>query len=323
MKWKKIISTKSVLLVLLLAAAVMAVPVSATNGLITISEPIDSGNIHLGGINVGLIDDIIERTNSSAQLTSVEKEERMSELIRIKTIFPNVTEEDMILIRAAMSDIVEEIDQLNPTITPYWGGYDPSDGNSDGAPHNDMAREACLSIGVSTQYANIAGLYAKEPDTWDFGLHTIHHYANEAPGLAQDYADEAKTLISQSQMDEGYRKLAHSLHMVSDMSMPYHTQLNNLIRHTTYETYVNENWRGGEQYYQSMISDPYRYVVTDVEAAATNLANSVNPYLSTVDYIMGTNQNTWSTNTDLISITETCFREGIRYCRGTAYYVVY
>ncbi|WP_338094063.1 hypothetical protein [Methanorbis furvi] len=303
-------------------------PVSATNELIAIPEPINSNEVHLGGITVGIIDDIIERTNSSALLTPSEIDERVSALTQIKAVFPDVTENDVSLIRLAMSDILAEIDQSeapDPGITPYWGGYDPGHGIIEGGPHNEFARDACLYAGASAENAIIAGIYGKEPDTWWGGADCATHYSGTgAPGLAKTYANDAKNYLDQSNTFEGFRRLAHSIHMMSDMSQPYHTGsgIQNYIRHTRYEEYLNSNWSLNANYSNIMHNEPYYYAVTDVEISAYNLADYIYPYLSTVDYIMGTNENTWSSNTELISITSDCVREATRYCRGTAIYVL-
>lgn len=322
---RKICKIALQLLIVSLVAFSVVSTVSAATEMIAIDPP--SPEIpNIIGLTPAMIDDIIEKTSTSESIAAVKKFDKISELQRIKLIFPNVTVDDVKLIDDTLGMLNNETRAKKSSsagMAPRWGGSESTDPIVSGT-HNDISKQAALSMGVSSSNAETVGRYALEPDEGliPYVPSITHFLPTGASNYAETYANEAKNLLSQSQTFDGYRKLAHSLHYVQDLSVPFHTvAYQNFINHNNYENYVKDNWKSGVNYYAATMSDPYYYTVSDVSSSAENLGNSINPYLNRIDSIM-LDDPSWGSNTELITMTKDCLMQGLRYSRGTVQYVV-
>ena len=299
--------------------------VSATTEMIAIDPP-NPETPNIIGLTPAMIDDMIARTSTSESIAFAKKSSQISELQRIRDVFPNVTVDDVKLIDDTLGVLNNEMrskKSASAGMTPKWGGSGSTDPIISGT-HNDISRQAALSMGVSSSNAETVGRYALEPDEGliPYVSSITHFLPTGAPGYAETYANEAKNLLSQSQTFEGPRKLAHSLHYIQDLSVPFHTiAYQNLINHQNYENYVEDNWKSGINYYSATMSDPYYYAVSDVSSSAENLGNYINPYVNRIDSIMLSNPS-WGSNNELITMTKDCLMQELRYSRGTVQYVV-
>ncbi len=309
-----------------------AVPAVTATTELTAIDPPDPNTPNIIGLSKKTIDRLIERIDVSESFaaSSAKKQNTLAELQRIKTIFPNVTLADVQLIDDTLATLNKEFRSKkypdesgsNGNNNPKWGGSGTSDPIISGT-HNDLSRQAALSMGVSSSNAETVGRYALEPDEGIPYISSIGHFLpTGAADYAESNANDAKNLLVQGQTFEGYRKLAHSLHFIQDLSVPFHTiAYQNFLNHLNYENYVFNDWTSGQNFYSSTMSDPYYYEVSDVSTSAENLGNYINAYVDRIDEIM-LQDSAWQSNTELITMTKDCLTQAIRYSRGTVGYVV-
>lgn len=144
-------------------------------------------------------------------------------------------------------------------------------------------------MGAPSAYWQTLYNEANTPDSWP--RYPGYHYwyisdnppTGDGPYNTKLYADNAWYYIKyQGNPSEGYKRLAWSMHYMSDLANPWHTtsSILALYYHSDYERYVSDNWNSGPIKYNQTIQDNwYYYYITDPEASAKNLAAVSNQYL--------------------------------------------
>jgi len=258
--------------------------------------------------------EIIKGINDS-DLAEKEKVALIKTLNEIWTNTSSLTDEEKEKVMTEVSSLL-----LKGSVGVKWTGYYPWDPNWNhftlADVHNDMARLAGVKMGLSTTYTDILRNYASEPDTWP-GDVAFHYEISGAAGQAESRAISAQNYIKNlGNPTEGYRQLSYAMHYMSDLSNPYHYSPVSLLNHQKYENNVGDNWHSNNNYYNSVNSDGYYYYITDVSAAADNLASVCNQYYSYIDNEVTIDPNNFGNDATLISDTRTCLIYGDRYDTG-------
>ncbi len=143
-------------------------------------------------------------------------------------------------------------------------------------PHTDIAKRAGEEMWESSSNCQILHDYADDPDYWEQPFYDHCWFVNTlsggAPYWTKYYADQAHGFIKDwGDEQNGFRKLAYSMHYMTDLSNPTHTEASgrSLTLHGHYETYLNNNWMSGWNYYTWVQQHPYYfYEITNPEASA-------------------------------------------------------
>jgi hypothetical protein len=127
--------------------------------------------------------------------------------------------------------------------------------------------------------------------------------------------------------DEGNRLwgdwyLGYASHYLQDVGNPWHTSANivqQLSTHSGYETWVDNNWNEGHNFYEAVSEDWHYYAVSDPAASTRSLAiwsNSKNSvvYDSYVD--SGNPTEAGEGNSTLVDETKLLIRDTGRYTKG-------
>ncbi|MFA5396299.1 MAG: hypothetical protein WC346_09860 [Methanogenium sp.] len=199
-----------------------------------------------------------------------------------------------------------------------------------GSIHGDMAYDAGNYWGLSSSQKDILRNSATDPDHEfidgpDWGpVNSFDHYRLipiwNAPDVCEKLALEAIDYINNNNDAEGYEKLSHSLHFMSDMGVPYHDLPTELLRHADYEVYVQSNWDSDHNYESIMNNFGSYYYITDVQSSAYNLNAVTSGYKSYISDAMGSPG--WGDDPTVVSYTENCIGYTTGYNRGLVKYVM-
>lgn len=259
-------------------------------------------------------------------VSNEEKKEMKKEMKDIWKRCPDkITEEDY-----------QTLEKINKVTAEYLNN---KYGNKDigikwaGGTHKKMAYSACRKMGVSTNYAQIASDYSDDPDSWDTGFwQSYNHYYDPVylTGYAHtncaNLANNAKDYYDNSQFTSAYQHLGYATHYMSDLGNPMHTgceyeQYQNQWVHTSYESYVYNNWSTGQKYGDVVNATNTYYTITDPEQSAENLASSTHSDVETLYEIVYYNPTTFGSNSNVIAITKDGLREATKYNKGLVNYV--
>jgi hypothetical protein len=257
---------------------------------------------------------IIEDLDASKVIDAKEKKELEKNLQKIWKNDPEISESQKKEILKRVSEVL--LQSQTGSITPKWVGCT---GSGCDAAHNDMARIAGEKMGIANAYSTILYNNAGVPDTWSG---SVNHYAiSGAPDQVASWANDARPLIrSGSNPSQGYTYLAYAMHFMSDMSVPFHTAPLFLLKHSSYETYVDNNWDSGSiRYVDAITANNYYYYISDPSVSASNLASYSNQYQAYI--VSAMDSASWGTNPTLIQDTRDCLLQGERYDMGLVDYV--
>jgi len=217
-------------------------------------------------------------------------------------------------------------------IGPMWGGADGE--NPDGV-HNALAGIAGQKRGWGYSETKILDANSKAPDTW--GLpQMVEHYLNGAPFFSNApdkcsyYANEARTQMRSNPYSESaWRCLSWSMHYMSDLSMPWHTQgvtdPAQLATHTLYEGYVQEKFTDPEYGFKAaLVSAPNTWVViSDPASSARSLASYSSARYPGLQLKIATTPFGWGEDTWVKSTTKDLLKEGLKYNMGLVEYATH
>jgi len=264
-------------------------------------------------------------------VSNEEKKEMKKEMKDIWKKHPDkITEEDY--------HTLEKIDKATSEyLNDKYGNKDIgiqwSVDNTNTGTHNKMTYSACRKMGVSINYAQTASNYSDEPDSWYTGFwQGYNHYYD--PVLYTGYAhtncanlaNNAETYYDNGQLTSAYQYLGYATHYMSDLGNPMHTgceyeQYRNQWVHTSYESYVYNNWDTGQKYGDVVNATNTYYTITDPEQSAENLASSTHSDVETLYETVYYNPTTFGSNSDVIAITKDSLREATKYNKGLVNYV--
>ncbi|NLN43552.1 MAG: hypothetical protein GX152_05065 [Methanosarcina sp.] len=260
-------------------------------------------------------------------VSNEEKKEMKKEMEDIWKRYPDkITEEDYQTLEEISNATSEYLNHKygNKGIGIQWAGN----------THNKMTYSACRKMGVSINYAQTASDYADDPDDWDSGFwQSYNHYYNPVvptTGYAHvncaNLTNNAKAYYSNSQLTSAYQHLGYATHYMSDLGNPMHTgcevdQYQNQWVHTSYESYVYNNWDTGQKYGDVVNATNTYYTITNPKQSAENLASSTHPDVDTLYKLVYYNPTTFGSNPDVIAITMYGLREATKYNKGLVNYV--
>ncbi len=198
--------------------------------------------------------------------------------------------------------------------------------------HNILAEVAGQKRGWSGEKTHILNEESKAPDTWGLSQ-MVEHYLNGAPGFSNApdkcsyYANEARTQMrSNINSESSWRCLSWSMHYMSDMSMPWHTQGAvdpvQLATHSAYEGYVQDKFTDPAYgFKEAIVSAPNTWVqISDPASSAQSLASySSSKYLG-LQVKIATNPSGWGEDAWVKSTTKDLLREGLKYNMGLVEY---
>ena len=315
MKTKGIIGALTLLLALVLVSAAVVPTVCATEKPVAIPEP------PIGKPEFSLNDSFIPEEDyiavieviKASNLTEKEKESLINSLQEILNDQSTLGKQERDEILKKAKDIVL---QSQPKYSEEEGikwGYDP---------HTDIAKRAGEEMGESASICQILHDNATAPDYWGepFWDHCwfILTQSGGAPYWTEYYADQARGFIKNwGDEQHGFQKLAYSMHYMTDLSNPTHTEPSDrsLILHGHYEDYLNDNWMTGFEYYNWVQGHPYYYYeITDPEASAKYEAGLANVYMGHLwwHYCLGN----FDTDTSVRDDTRALLRYTVAYDMG-------
>jgi hypothetical protein len=200
-------------------------------------------------------------------------------------------------------------------------------------PHKDIIEIAVTKWGISSTYADIAREAADNPDSWDSGFwQSYNHYYDPSIGFGyaamncEDFIEDAETYYDNSQLTNAYTYLGYSSHYMSDLGNPMHTghsdeQYLNQWVHTTYESYVYNNWNSDYNYRDIVDDTTTYYVITDPEQSAENLASYSHARLSDLYDEVYYHPSTFGSDSDVITITDQVLHQTAKYNLGLVKYM--
>lgn len=315
MKQKVKVGAIYLLLALVLVSTAGAPAVSAAEKPVAIPEP------PIGKPEFSLADPFIPEEDYSAvievikasDLTEKDKESLIVSLEEIWKDLSKLNEQEKNEIIKKAKDIVL---QNQPEYLDGDGikwGYNP---------HTDIAKRAGEEMYISPTNSQILHDYADDPDYWGQPFYDhcwfIITQSGGAPYWTKYYADQARGFIKNwGDEQTGFRKLAYSMHYMTDLSNPTHTESSgrSLILHNHYETYLNNNWMSGWKYYDWVQQHPYYYYeITNPETSAKYEAGLANQYMEHLwwHYCLGN----FDTDTSVRDNTRQLLRYTVAYDMG-------
>jgi hypothetical protein len=207
-----------------------------------------------------------------------------------------------------------------------------------GTPHQDFAYYAC----DGSTYRNYAKNAADDPDnsTFDPSVYRYYNHYEDAylgVGGAPDRCDGLSNSAI-SAKNSGVPIVAHqrfgfASHYLVDVGCPFHSKgaldylgsfsdaLFCAIVHTSYESYISNNWATGENYKRHVSGNSQSITVTDPEQAVEDNADISAQYYDYIDNEIRTNPN-WQSDTMLIFYTSYCIQESAKYAHGLYDYIM-
>ena len=345
MKIKLGMQALGLLLVLALAGTIFVPGVSAES----INEFDDSDSKFMESIllNTKLLDQyselnieeqmIVLTAIYDSTLTKEEQESIVSELEKIWNKTSKLSRSDQNSILANVIYITYKY--YSPDETLYqlkWGGastYYP-----DGV-HNALAEIAGIKMewdypsGVHDTAQYLLNAHSKDPDDWGTAQ-MVEHYLDGAPSFSNApdkcayYANEAKNQLNNNIYSEsGWRCLSWSMHYMSDMSMPWHTQICfdpiQLATHTLYEDYVNVNFLDPNYGFKNALNSVGNYdyyTIVNPASSARSLASYSSSKYMGLQNKMSLYPTDWGEDSWVKSTTRSLLQEGMKYNMGLIEY---
>ncbi len=221
---------------------------------------------------------------------------------------------------------------VSDQISLKWGGA--SGYNPDGV-HNALAEIAGQKRGWSSQKTTILNAHSKDPDDWGVAQ-MVEHYLNGAPGFSNApdkssyYANEARSQLRLDiNSESGWRCLSWSMHYMSDMSMPWHTQGATdpvqLATHSAYEGYVQEKFTDPAYGFKAaIVSAPNTWVViSNPASSARSLASYASSKYLGLQTKIATIPLGWGEDAWVKSTTQDLLKEGLKYNMGLVEYATH
>ncbi|CVK31298.1 MULTISPECIES: phospholipase C/P1 nuclease family protein [Methanoculleus] len=217
-------------------------------------------------------------------------------------------------------------------ISPMWGGAIGE--NPDGV-HNALAGIAGQKRGWGYSQTKILDANSRDPDTWGLEQMVEHYldgapFFSNAPDKCSYYANEARTQMRSNPYSESaWRCLSWSMHYMSDLSMPWHTQgvadPAQLATHTLYEGYVQEKFTDPEYGFKAaLVSAPNTWVViSDPASSARSLASYSSARYSGLQLKIVTIPFGWGEDDWVKSTTKDLLKEGLKYNMGLVEYATH
>lgn len=260
-------------------------------------------------------------------ISDEEKEEMKKAMEDIWKRYPDqITEQDNLMLDKVAKATAEYLND-------EYGSGDVGIKWSGANAHGDIIHIACIKWGVSSSYAQIANNSAPVPDTWNDGFwQGYHHYydpvlhTGNAAYNCQYRANLAKTSYNGGQYTNAYTNLGYSSHYMSYLGNPMHTgkelaQYQNQWVHTSYESYVQNNWTTGHNYRNVIQNTNTYYSITDPEQSAKNLASASNSDLETLYDAVYYHPSTFGSDPEVIAITQRNLERAAKYNMGLVKYV--
>ncbi|WP_342770829.1 MULTISPECIES: hypothetical protein [unclassified Methanoculleus] len=215
-------------------------------------------------------------------------------------------------------------------ISPMWTGYYP--GYHENGVHNALAEIAGQKRGWDSTKTRLLNMHSADPDTWGVPQ-TVEHYLDgapffsNAPDKCKYYANEARSqLRSNINSESGWRCLSWSMHYMSDMSMPWHTQGAvdpvQLATHALYEGYVQDKFTDPEYGFKAaLVSAPNTGgVISDPASSARGLALYSSLMYPALQASIATNPLGWGEEPFVKSATQDLLKMGLIYNMGLVDY---
>lgn len=257
-----------------------------------------------------------------------EKNEMKKSMKDIWNRYPDsITEEDMIVlgqIDVAIAEYLNDKHGVNDRVSVKWTA----------TPHQKMTRIAVKKVGITDYYADIASNAADDPDTWPYPQiwQSYNHYYDPVAdnGLAavncDSHAGVAAAYYDGGQLSAAYTELGYASHYLIDVGNPLHTgmvtnQTLNQWVHYDYEDYVTANWNSNYNFESVVSNNNNDYYVSDPEAAAQDLAEYSNAYLSSLWMEIYYNENTWESSATVKLNTERVLLKSAKYNIGLVKYM--
>lgn len=305
----------TILKIIIILSAIF-VQIAAADSITIESKEIDQKSTY-SDINLPQYDQnlVIEAIKASS-LSDANKKDLIKNLKNIWSHKSDLSDSEQQDVIVEASFILYEylgIDQFGVTI--QWNA--PS--------HSDLAGTAGVKMSVPNERITILSSEANTPDNWIRYLGDHFWFVGgcfitcgTGPSKTQQYANEARVTFNANPGD-GYKKLAWSMHYMSDLSNPWHTTLlYGQGYHAAYEKYVEDNWNTGynfnktiQEYYGQKESIS-QYPQDDAKALARF------SYLK-LNYLVGRKGN-WNDETS-IRYTKELLIKGLQYDMGLVDYV--
>lgn len=237
-----------------------------------------------------------------------------------------ITEQDNLMLDKVANETAEYLNDKygSGNVGIKWSGPDM---------HGDIIHIACIKWGVSASYAQIANNSAPVPDSWNTGFwQSYNHYYNPdttigyAPLNCAICASNARTYYNNGQYTNAYTNLGYSSHYITDLGNPMHTgkeyeQYQNQWVHTSYESYVANNWETGYNYKDVVQNTGTYYSITNPEQSAKNLASATHSDLDTLYDAVYYHPTTFGSDPNVIEITQRVLEKTAKYNMGLVKYV--
>jgi len=215
-------------------------------------------------------------------------------------------------------------------ISPMWAGY-PSFYHENGV-HNVLAELAGQKRGWGSAQTRLLNMHSADPDTWGVPQMVEHYldgapFFSNAPDKCSYYANEARTQMRSNLYSESaWRCLSWSMHYMSDMSMPWHTQGAvdpvQLATHALYEQYVQDKFADPNYGFKAaLVSAPNTgVVISDPASSARGLALYSSAMYPGLQALIVTNPSGWGEEPLVKSATQDLLKKGLSYNIGLVDY---
>ncbi|AGF96401.1 phospholipase C/P1 nuclease family protein [Methanosarcina mazei] len=235
-----------------------------------------------------------------------------------------ITEQDNLMLDKVAKSTAEYLNDKYGNVGIKWSGPNM---------HGDIIHIACIKWGVSTSNAQTANNSAPVPDTWNSGFwQSYNHYYDPvlntgyAPTNCANRANIAKDYYNSGQYTSAYQHLGYSSHYMADLGNPMHTgkeseQYLNQWVHTSYESYVANNWNTGYNYKNVVQNTGTYYSITNPEQSAKNLASATRSDLNALYDAVFYYPDTFGSDSDVIEITQRVLGKTAKYNMGLVKYV--
>jgi len=270
-------------------------------------------------------------TIDESDLKKEDKEKLKADLQDIWNRYPDkfVTADNLVLRDVAKITDKRLIASANLSeVEIKWGG----------TPHQDFAYYAC----DGSTYRNYAKNAADDPDNSTFDPYIYRYYNHYedaylgvvgAPGRCDELADIAISARNNGNQVSAHQNFGFASHYLMDVGCPFHSKgaldylgsfsdaLFCAIVHTSYESYISNNWATGENYKRHVSGNSQSITVTDPEQAVEDNADISAQYYDYIDNEIRTNPN-WQSDPMLIFYTSYCIQESAKYAHGLYDYIM-
>lgn len=210
-----------------------------------------------------------------------------------------------------------------------------------GSGHRDYAYYAC----DGSAYDDTAADASIVPDNGEMDPEPFYRYYNHyedallgiggAPDRCEEFADSAIFAVNNGYWETAHERFGFASHYLTDPGIPFHSKgsidglgsfqpaLFNVLYHTTYESYVSQQWPTGTTYEfgEYVSGNTQSITVTDPASAVEDNADHSAQYFDYITSEMLLNSN-WRTDLMLNYYTAQCVQESARYAHGLYDYIM-